>query len=244
LVAAPTGAVNNFDVLDVDRGGEDFIMMFEATHGPLPTTRVVGTPSGGQHYYWKHHAGLKLSAGLLAPNVDIRTTGGYAIVKGAGYRTLVDAEIAPWPSKMLELLHEAAEARRYTAPDPLGASFMPSGWKPQLDHEVPRSLYFMAGRLTACPQHKRRVIGVLRPLVRLRDGRNRALYDKAVCFREEFIPSGIISYTAAESLLIESSTLNGYIAKRGVNAAVKTIRSGLGLKDMNEAQKGNDGGVA
>jgi hypothetical protein len=111
LWGAPTGAVNDFDVLDVDRGGEDFMAMFEATYGALPLTRVVSTPSGGQHYYWKHRPGLKLSASRLAPNIDIRTTGGYAIVKGPGYRTLVDAEIAPWPSQMLELLEEAEEQR-------------------------------------------------------------------------------------------------------------------------------------
>jgi hypothetical protein len=111
-VAAPTGATNDFDVLDVDVGGEDFMMMFEATYGALPTTRVVATPSGGQHYYWKHRPGLRLSASRLAPNIDVRTTGGYAIVKGPGYRTLVDAPIAPWPSKMLELLDEA-EAQRW-----------------------------------------------------------------------------------------------------------------------------------
>src|SRR6516164_1287530 len=51
LVGAPTGAVNGFDVLDVDVGGEDFMVMYECTYGALPITRIVGTPSGGQHYY-------------------------------------------------------------------------------------------------------------------------------------------------------------------------------------------------
>jgi hypothetical protein len=244
LVGAPTGAVSGVDVLDIDRGGEDWLSLYEATHG-LPATRIVGTRSGGLHLFFQHHDGMRCSAGLLAPNVDVRSTGGYIILwDRAGCRVLSEAPVAPWPEPMLMLLDEATEARRYTAPDTLGASLMSSAWKAQADHEVPRSLYFMAGRLTACPQHKRRVIGVLRPLVRLRDGRNRALYDKAVCFRVEFIPSGIISYAAAESLLIESSTLNGYIAKRGVNAAVKTIRSGLGLNDINEARNSYDGGLA
>ena len=68
LTGAPTGPVNDFDVLDIDRGGEDWLMNYECSHGPL-STRIVGTQSGGLHIYFQHHAGMKCSAGLLAPNV-------------------------------------------------------------------------------------------------------------------------------------------------------------------------------
>jgi hypothetical protein len=111
---------------------------------------------------------------------------------------------------------------------------MSSSWQPQADHEVPKTLYFMAARVTSCPQHKRRVIGVLRPLVRLHEGRNQALFDKAVCLRRELIREGIITVEAAEDLLMEASRLNGFIARRGEEWAEKTILSGLGIYSISE----------
>ena len=118
LMGAPTGAHNGFDVLDIDRGGGDWLSLYEATHG-LPATRIVGTRSGGLHLYFKHHDGMRCSAGLLAQNVDIRSEGGYIILwDRAGCRVLSDAPPAPWPGPMLELLHEATEAKRRPAEDP------------------------------------------------------------------------------------------------------------------------------
>src|SRR3974390_2290144 len=58
LRAAPSGAVNGFDVLDVDRGGEDWLALYEAQYG-LPSTRIVATRSGGLHHYFHHRVGMK-----------------------------------------------------------------------------------------------------------------------------------------------------------------------------------------
>jgi hypothetical protein len=125
----------------------------------------------------------------------------------------------------------------------LMTSGMTAGWKPSADYEVPKALYFLARRVTRCPRDKRRVIGVLRPLARMGEGegRNRALFNKAVCFREEFIRSGIITWAGAESLLLEAARLNGYIRKDGIDEAIATVRSGLGPKDINEAWVCGDG---
>jgi hypothetical protein len=71
LFGAPTGAINGFDVLDVDPGGQDWLATYEATHG-LPLTRVHATRRGGLHYFFQHRPGLKKSESLIAPNVDIR----------------------------------------------------------------------------------------------------------------------------------------------------------------------------
>ena len=75
---------------------------------------------------------------------------------------------------------------------------------------MPKPLYFMAKRLTACPQHKRRVIGVLRPLLRMGmgEGRNRALLNKAICFRKELIREGIITAESLPNLLLWSKAVN------------------------------------
>jgi hypothetical protein len=227
LWGAPTGAVNDFDVLDVDRGGEDFMMMFEATYGPLPPTRVVGTPSGGQHYYWKHRPGLRLSASVLAPNIDVRTTGGYAIVRGAGYRTLVNAEIAPWPSKMIELLEEATEVRH--APKAHGLGVGGGGW-----HEMlPRPLWFrIIEVMNGAPElNQRRVRGILRPVVEARENRNQSCYRAALQFRE-LINAGIVGRGEVEELLFMAMEANGYVEEKvnGAGRASGTIGSGLNAR--------------
>jgi hypothetical protein len=225
LVAAPTGAVNDFDVLDVDRGGEDFMMMFECTYGPLPATRVVSTPSGGQHYYWKHRPGLRLSASRLAKNVDVRTTGGYAIVKGAGYRTLVNAPVAPWPEPMLMLLEEARHA---SAPKAHGLG-VAAGWHGLL----PRPLWFKVIEvMNGAPElNQRRVRGILRPVVEARENRNQSCYQAALQFRE-LINANIIGRGSVEGLLFMCMELNGYVEEKvnGAGRARGTIGSGLNAR--------------
>jgi hypothetical protein len=231
LVGVPTGCASGIDVLDVDRGGEDWLALYEATHGPMPPTRIVGTRSGGVHYYWQHRVGMKCSAGLLASNIDIRSTGGYVIDwSRAGCRVLSSAPIALWPAPMLELLHEATEARRSTADTSLRGTLMNTA---AARHEVPKPLYLKVCNSMApnsSLRYKRRVLGLLNVLVQKTENRNHALNSIGFAFRE-LISAGVITRTAVESLLIDASTLNGYIEKRGRYAADRTIRSGLGPVD-------------
>jgi hypothetical protein len=143
---------------------------------------------------------------------------------------------------MLQLLHEATEAksRPKITENPSSSLFCISlmGQQPsQQQNEVPSSLYLMAARLTSRPLHKRRVIALLRPLLLLHEGRNQALFDTAVCFRRELIREGIVTVAGAEDLLMEASRLNGFIATRGEDAAIRTVLSGLGLYSIEEVQK-------
>ena len=91
LVAIPTGAVSGFDVLDVDvkngQPGLASLAKLVETHGPLPTTLVAETRSGGFHYYFKHVEGARNSASKIAPGIDVRADGGYVIAPPSlGYR--------------------------------------------------------------------------------------------------------------------------------------------------------------
>jgi hypothetical protein len=225
LVGMPTGEASGIDVLDIDRGGEDWLSLYEATHG-LPPTRIIATRSGGLHLYFKHHVGMRCSAGLLAPNVDIRSTGGYVILwDRAGCRVLSSAPIAPWPPMMLQLLHEATEARR---PTPNSFCASPVTISNQGDRFVPKPLQSKINEVMkgARLKHQRRSRGILRPLVEARDGRNWALYEAALQFRE-LISAGIIDRAGTEKLLFLASELNGYVALRGEYSAKRTIKSGL-----------------
>ena len=98
--AMPTGAVSGLDVLDVDprHGGDDALCDIEREHGPLPPTRSVTTPGGGQHYYFVHRDGLRCSTGRLGPGLDVRADGGYAVASAEPPGYVLDSEDAPVPS--------------------------------------------------------------------------------------------------------------------------------------------------
>jgi hypothetical protein len=174
----------------------------------------------------------------------------HELQRRAGCKVLSDAPIAAWPGPMLELLHEATEARagRRPAENHADQSLLRGTLMSKLpglaDHEVPRELYFKVCRsMTAGSplRYKRRVLGLLNVLVRKTDGRNHALNTIGFAFRE-LISVGVIDRTNVESLLIDASTLNGYIEKRGRDAPERTIRSGPGPIDHEgPTQRGEEG---
>jgi hypothetical protein len=238
LMAAPTGARNDFDIVDIDRGAEDWLMNYECSRG-LPSTRIVGTRSGGLHLYFKHYEGMRCSAGLLAKNVDIRGEGGYAIIKGAGYRVLSEAAIASWPEPMLELLREAEEARRgrYTAPSPSFHVSQVSTGAGADDRFVPLVLHYnIVSRMRGAPPiNQRRVRGVLRRLVRATENRNYELYWAGLQFRE-LIGANIIGRSDVEKLMFMAAQINGYVSKRGEKQTRDTIGSGLDAAWLNTGE--------
>ncbi len=91
-----TGTASGVAVLDVDprHGGADSLHALEAEHGALPATLTVQTPSGGTHIYWRDPRGLRPSAGVVGPGLDVRADSSYVVAIGcAGYH--VDEATAP-----------------------------------------------------------------------------------------------------------------------------------------------------
>lgn len=104
LVGVPTGSVNGIDVLDIDprHGGTEWQDEF-ATY--LPQTRIHATRSGGTHYLFQHHPGIKNTASKIAPGVDTRGDGGYIIWwPAAGLVVPSIGPLAPWPQWLLDQL--------------------------------------------------------------------------------------------------------------------------------------------
>jgi len=104
LIGVPTGAVSGFDALDVDprHGGDQWL---NANAGNIPPTRTHRTRSGGWHLLFRHRAGMRNSAGKIAPGVDVRADGGYIIwwpATGLGVEN--DAITADWPKWLAEEL--------------------------------------------------------------------------------------------------------------------------------------------
>jgi Bifunctional DNA primase/polymerase, N-terminal/Primase C terminal 1 (PriCT-1) len=123
MIGMPTGAVTNLVVLDVDKGGADSLHDLERAHGELPRTASVKTPSGGQHYYFRH-PGVEVpcSAGKLGRGLDVRADGGFVVtppsVRHDGRRYEVDEEApaAPMPQWLLALVTRPASAPRQPSP--------------------------------------------------------------------------------------------------------------------------------
>lgn len=78
-IGIATGAVSNLYVIDIDiaKGGS-----FEELKAGIPPY-VFETPQiktgGGMHIYYRHHAGLRNTAGRLGKGIDTRGDGGYVI---------------------------------------------------------------------------------------------------------------------------------------------------------------------
>jgi hypothetical protein len=230
-IGVPTGefAGNDLDVLDVDprNGGNKF---WEENRQRLPVTRTHQTPSGGHHLLFKHAAGLRCSSGRIADGVDVKADGGFIVWWPAQFYPVTDAPVADWPAWLLDLARE--KQHRHTVPFPTmktGGDGPLVVCQPGDYRTIPKPLY--SKMLALMPQARghdlRRVRGILNRVVEKQEGRNDALNIAAYCLRE-LIDAGVITYAAAESLLLEAATLNGYIAKDGFCATIATIRSGLG----------------
>ena len=73
---------NGIDVLDLDprHGGDHWL----DTHGDrLPATRTHRTRSGGLHFLFRHHGGIRNSQGKLRPEL---TCGAKAVSRSGGHQ--------------------------------------------------------------------------------------------------------------------------------------------------------------
>ena len=114
-IGLPTGKVNNLVVIDVDvkndAGGMTSLKHLQDECGELDT-RVVHTPSGGLHFYFKYPNDVNTikSRTNMKPGIDIRADGGYVVAPGSSidgnYYELKDKgkEINELPKKLLEML--------------------------------------------------------------------------------------------------------------------------------------------
>jgi putative DNA primase/helicase len=114
-IGLPTGKVNNLVVVDVDVknnvGGMDSLKQLQDECGEFDT-RVVHTPSGGLHFYFKYPQGVDAIKNRtnMKSGIDIRADGGYIVAPGSSidgnYYELKDKskEINELPKKLLEML--------------------------------------------------------------------------------------------------------------------------------------------
>ena len=102
LIGVATGAASGIDALDIDP--KDCGLLWLGDHcATLPTTRTHGTRSGGYHFLFQHHPGLRCSASKIAPGVDVRADGGYIVWwPDTGIPVQNEDAFASWPEWVLE----------------------------------------------------------------------------------------------------------------------------------------------
>jgi len=111
LIGVATGAVSGIDVLDIDLAKAAEIW-WDEKQAFIPRTLTYETRSGGLHLVFRHAAGGRCSASVIAQDVDVRADGGYAIHwPSAGCPILDRSPVADWPEWLLE-------ARRAPEPPP------------------------------------------------------------------------------------------------------------------------------
>jgi hypothetical protein len=133
-IGLPTGAVSNFDALDIDprHGGDESLAALEAEHGALPFTIRAFTGGGGNHVLFRHRSGITNARGGLPAGIDVRGDGGYILAapsvhpSGRVYAWDADAhpdetELAGWPEWLFALILTAPFRRR--APE------LPESWR-------------------------------------------------------------------------------------------------------------------
>lgn len=136
-IGTPTGAhtdamtgqpnAHPFDVLDidVDKGGLESIRVLMEANQKLPDTACQITGTNGFHYCFQASAGLRNSAGDIAPGIDVRATGGYIVLApsihpdtGKPYEWQVPLlspegipQFTPWPEWLATVVRESQRKR-------------------------------------------------------------------------------------------------------------------------------------
>lgn len=220
-VAIRTGAgraagARGLVVLDVDplHGGEASLDRLLATHGPLPSTRVVRTGNDGVHLYFCHPGGtVANSAGTrLGPGLDVRGDGGYVIAPpsmhatGATYRWGTIRDLAPVPPWLCDLL-AAPKYERRPGPDPA---------------QLRRDAGVCAWAATA-------VEGELARVATAEVGRRNHVLNRAAFVLGQIVGGGHLDREVVASLLEQAGVAVGL----GARETVQTVESGLGAGEAN-----------
>jgi hypothetical protein len=79
MIGVPTGKASGIDVLDLDLKPDEGIDGRESVSAGL-SPLTVRTPSGGAHQYFRSEGRVRCTTDVIAPGVDTRGDGGYAIV--------------------------------------------------------------------------------------------------------------------------------------------------------------------
>jgi len=106
LIGVPTGEVSGHIIVDVDNhGAVSGKPWLDANKDALPQTRTHKTGGGGFHLVFQYPVGrdIRNSTGKIAPGVDVRARGGYAVwPPSPGYEIVDDTPPAEMPEWLIK----------------------------------------------------------------------------------------------------------------------------------------------
>jgi hypothetical protein len=172
LVGVPTG--ERFVVLDLDLQHAEAQRWHDQHRAHLPATRTHFTKSGGRHLLFKPDPRVTCSAGKIAPHIDTRGNGGYAIW---------------WPACGLEVLHGRALA---AVPDWIIEALAPPA------NVIDFSIY-----LENRANNNARIQGLVVTVAGAREGERNSLLFWASCIVRDMLDSGQLTHSAGEQALAE-----------------------------------------
>jgi hypothetical protein len=154
-LAVCTGRIAALVVVDVDgEEGSASLRRLEQEHAPLPRTASVVTPSGGEHFYFRHPGPeIRNSAGRLGPGLDVRGDGGYVLVppsvgsNGRRYEPDERSPAADLPAWLLNRLVSRHSAGSRPAPASEWVAIVRDGLaKGQRNHGIARIVGHLLAR--------------------------------------------------------------------------------------------------
>jgi Bifunctional DNA primase/polymerase, N-terminal len=204
-----TGTASGIFVFDAD-GAVGFASLaeIEFAHGRLPQTLASDTGKG-RHFWFTISVPISCSTGMIAPGIDIRGDGGYAVAppsvhpNGKTYRWLDDSLA---PAEAPDWLLELARKKPPTISERARASINPPGGAPgayglaALDDETAA----LANTPRGC--------------------RNHALNRAAFCLFQ-LVAGGELERDHVIARLIEACHRNGLIKDDGLRSVQATMRS-------------------
>lgn len=99
-IAVPTGAASGIAVVDIDgERGEKSVQALAERNFIFPETATVRT-GRGRHLYYRHVSGLRNSASVLMPGIDIRGEGGQAVLPPSMH---ISGRVYTWDPSPLDL---------------------------------------------------------------------------------------------------------------------------------------------
>lgn len=119
LIGVATGVTSGIDALDLDTARYPAEIDLWLRVNPLPVTRGHRTRSGGYHFLFRAHPGLRCSSNYPAAGVDIRANDGYIVWWPAHGGDVRDVPILEWPSSLVaQWLHKSKPISRPSGPLP------------------------------------------------------------------------------------------------------------------------------
>ena len=212
-IAIRTGLISGLLMLDADgQEGVENLERLQAEHCSLPAT-LMSQSSRGPHLWFKLTVPVPKNESKLAPKIDVRADGGYAVAppsihpSGAVYRWLNQYPPAPAPDWLIVL---ACVKPQPPAPLPGAARAAES---PPL---------CIVGCLRPCSARLARSSGLCSPQA---GTRNATLNCTSYCLHQLVAGSELQAGEVAERL-VAAAQANGLVAENGLDAVLRTIRSG------------------